>query len=157
MNIESLDGELVGRLKRLDAASVDGAPGFDYQGMLHRHAAGKLRARRRANIARGTASVLVLAMVAVTAWRLAPRETLAETAPVVAEEAALPEQRLVRADTYLALAAIEEHIATIDDALSDARVAGPRGADVARLERARADLLDSYASVRYADRVAANF
>jgi hypothetical protein len=63
----------------------------------------------------------------------------------------------VRADTYLALAALEDHIASIDDALSDARVAGPRGAEVARLERTRADLLDSYAQVRYAEMVSANF
>ena len=69
----------------------------------------------------------------------------------------VPEQRLVRADTYLALAAIEDHIASIDDALSDARVIAPGGAEVARLERTRAELLDSYVRVRYADMVAANF
>jgi hypothetical protein len=150
------DGELACRLRRLDATAQEAAPGFDYQGMLERHAAGKLRARRRAGIARGTASALVLAMVAVSVWRLDPPDAAIETASV-AEEAAVPEQRLVRAETYLALAAIEEHIASIDDALSDARMAAPRGAEVARLERARAELLDSYVSVRYADRVAANF
>jgi hypothetical protein len=31
------------------------------------------------------------------------------------------------------------------------------GVDVARLERTRAELLDSYAHVRYADMVAVNF
>ena len=151
------DGELVSKLRRLDAAAADVSPAFDYQGLLGRQEAGKVRARRRLAVARGTASALVLAMVAVSVWRLAPREDLvAEVAPV-SEVSEVPQQRLVRADTYLALAAIEDHIATIDDALNDARLYAPRGAEVARLERTRADLLDSYARVRYAEMVSANF
>ena len=152
------DGDLIGKLKRLDAAVSPPAPGFDYQGLLERHAAGKARARRRLAMARGTASALVLAMVAVRVWRLDPREDLVTDAPPAsARDDSVPQQRLVRADTYLALAAIEDHIASIDDALNDARLLAPRGAEVARLERTRAELMDSYAQVRYADMVSATF
>src|SRR5688500_6112820 len=140
------DGELIGKLKRLDAAVAPPAPGFDYQGLLERHAAGKARARRRLAMARGTASALVLAMVAVSVWRLDPREGVMTDAPSAStREDSVPQQRLVRADTYLALAALEDHIASIDDALNDARLMAPRGAEVARLERTRAELMDSYA------------
>jgi hypothetical protein len=152
------DSELVGKLRRLEAVARQSAPGFDYQGLVDRHVAGQARARRRRVLARGAAITLVLAMAGLSAWRLNPGDehqhvALAETGA----ETAAPQPRLVRADTYLALAALEDHIATIDDALSDARVVAPRGAEVARLERTRADLLDSYAQVRYAELVSANF
>jgi hypothetical protein len=156
------DGDLVGRLRRLDSGAQAPAPVFDYQGMLDRHTAGKARARRRAAIARGTATALVIAMIGVSVWRLdRPAQQPASSAGAVTESPTppqgAPEQRLVRADTYLALAAIEDHIATIDDALNDARLLAPGGSEVARLERTRAELLDSYVRVRYADMVAANF
>jgi hypothetical protein len=70
---------------------------------------------------------------------------------------AVPPPRIVRADTYLAVAALEDHIASVDDAINVARMYSPEGAEVARLERARNDLLDSYARVRYAEMVSANF
>jgi hypothetical protein len=149
--------ELVGRLRRLDAAARDAGPGFDYQGLLERSAAHKTRARRRAKFARGTASALMLAMVTVSVWRLlGPPDEKHATVPETIESPA-PQPSLVRADTYLALVAIEDHIATIDDALNDARLVVPRGAEVARLERTRADLMDSYTRVRYAEMVSANF
>ena len=159
MNIDHnpKDSELVGRLRRLDATAQEPAPGFDYQGLLDRHAAGRVRARRRQRLARGAAGALVVAMAGLSAWRLNPGDEHLAAAPAAVHEPTSPQPRLVRADTYLALAAIEDHIATIDDALSDARVAAPRGAEVARLERTRADLLDSYAQVRYAEMVSANF
>lgn len=158
MDVNSMDrsDELVARLRRLDAAAGDTGPAFDYQGLLERNAAGKSRARRRSAFARGTASALVLAMVAVSVWRVGPHEELQAVVPETIESPA-PQQRLVRADTYLALAAIEDHIATIDDALNDARLIAPRGAEVARLERTRADLMDSYTRVRYAEMLSANF
>jgi hypothetical protein len=155
------DGELASRLRRLEAGSAEVAPGFDYQGMLERHATRKALAGRRSAMARGAAGALVLAVIGVCAWRL--DRNLEVGPPVAASEvdamprSGPPEQRLVRADTWLALAAIEDHIASIDDALSDARIIAPRGVEVARLERTRAELLDSYARVRYADMVAANF
>jgi hypothetical protein len=155
---ESGDGELGVRLRQLDNATCAPEPGFDYPGLLARAASGKARARRRHSLARGTASALVLAMVAVSVWRLSPHEDVeAAAVPVIEAETAVTQPRLVRADTWLALAAIEDHIATIDDALNDARVIAPRGAEVARLERTRAELMDSYARVRYADMVANNF
>lgn len=157
------DGELVGRLRRLAASTAPESPGYDYQGLLERHAAGKARTRRRLAVARGTAGALVIAMVAVSAWRLSPPDEAAAVAAVATtarehvETSDVPQQRLVRADTYLALAALEEHIASIDDALNDARLVAPQGAAVARLERTRADLMDSYARVRYAEMVSANY
>jgi hypothetical protein len=62
----------------------------------------------------------------------------------------------VRADSYLAVAALEDHIATLDDALNYARLRGGT-ADVARLERTRAELVASYSQLRYAEMVSANF
>jgi hypothetical protein len=53
------------------------------------------------------------------------------------------------------VAALEDHIARVDDALNDARVGGDAGA-VARLERARAELMNSYTHVRYAEMLSAN-
>jgi hypothetical protein len=152
------EGELIGRLRRLDARARESQPAFDYHGLLSRHDARKSRARRRLSTARGVAGALVLSMMALSAWRLDSRDPLrAVSAPVeVAAEDALPQQRLVRADNYLALAAIEDHIANIDDAISVARLSAP-GADVQRLERTRAELLDSYTQVRYAQMVAANY
>lgn len=150
-----LDDDLAGRLRQLGSVSREASPGFDYQGLLERQAAGKARARRRRGLVTGAASVLVLAMVSVSLWRLAPN---GGPPVVVAEpESSEPQPRMVRADTYLALAAIEDHIATIDDALSDVRLMAPRGAEVARLERTRAELMDSYAQVRYAEMVSNNF
>jgi hypothetical protein len=151
------DGELVIRLRRLDAASREAEPAFDYEGLLSRDAAGKARVRRRHALARGTASVLVLATVALSVWRFGSPEGAPRVAVEPAPEPAVSQPRLVRADTYLALVALEDHIATIDDALTDARLLAPRGAEVARLERTRADLMDSYARVRYAEMVSANF
>jgi hypothetical protein len=158
------DTELVSRLKRLDAGGAGPEPRFDYHGMLDRHASRQSRVRRRVAIARGAAGMIAIAMIGVSAWHLgrtvsdAPAVAAVPTghAPSTASED-IPEQRLVRADTWLALAALEEHIASIDDALSDARVNSPQGVEVARLERTRAELLDSYAHVRYADMVAVNF
>ena len=161
MIIVNNDSELASRLKRLEAASAGLTPGFDYEGMLERHASRKARSARRARFARGGAAALVLAVIGVSAWRLDRSDAIDAPAVTVAEdgmrESAPPEQRLVRADTWLALAAIEDHIAIIDDALSDARMIAPRGVEVARLERTRAELVDSYVRVRYADMVAANF
>jgi hypothetical protein len=162
MNVDVGDGDLVGRLRRLDAGAASPTPGFDYQGMLERHAFRQARARRRAVIARGTVGALLVAMIGLSVWRMERSEpsaapAVAEVRPADSAPARAPEQRLVRADTYLALAALEDHIASIDDALSDARVIAPGGAEVARLERTRAELLDSYVRVRYADMVAANF
>lgn len=165
-HVDMEDSELVCRLKRLDGAVGRLEPGFDYQGMLERHEFRRARTRRRAVVARTVAAALVTAMIGVSAWHLGrtgdptaddpAAQGLAATrlAPPPARPA---EQRLVRADTWLALAAIEEHIANIDDALTDARVNAPHGVDVARLERTRAELLDSYDHVRYADMVAVNF
>ena len=150
------DVDLVGRLRRLDAVTSIARPGYDYAGLLERQKARRSRVRRRAAIARGGASALVFAMVAVSIWRLSPPDE-AKAVVVAPVEAQAPQQRLVRADTYLALAALEDHIATIDDALSAARVNAPRGADVARLERTRAELMDSYAHVRYAEMVSTSF
>lgn len=157
--VDMSDGALAGRLKRLDASASELTPGFDYQGMVQRHAAGKARARRRQAVMRGTASALAVLMISVSVWRFDAGESGAPTpAPAIAElPREAPQPRLVRADTYLALAALEDHIASIDDALNDARLVEPRGEDVVRLERTRAELVDSYAQVRYAEMVAANY
>lgn len=155
MDTEVNDVELVTRLRRLDAGGAASAPGYDYHGMLERHAARQSRARRRSTLARGSALALVVALGAASFWRLGDH---VDGAAIVEKAPPAPaEPRIVRADTYLAVAALEDHIASIDDALNVARAYAPRGEEVARLERTRAELLDSYAQVRYAELVSANF
>jgi hypothetical protein len=159
MDIEDNHDDLIARLKRLDAAAQSDV-GFGYASLVDRHAVRQRRDRRRLAMARGTASALVIAMVGVGLWRFeqqplsSPPDGVAVSAP--AADAPASEPRNVRADTYFAVAALEDHIASIDDALNDARLSGG-SADVARLERTRALLVDSYASVRYAEMVNANF
>jgi hypothetical protein len=146
------------RLRRLDADAGAVTAPFDYDGLMARHATRTRRARRRRQLARATAGALVVAVIAASAWRLGPTQvTPAITDEGAARRAPAPEPRIVRADTYLALAALEDHIARVDDAISAARMYSPQGAEVARLERARNELLDSYARVRYAELVSANF
>ena len=161
MDIEDTrDIDIAARLKRLDVAAGKAEVGFGYDALLDRHATRQRRDRRRLAFARGTASALVVAMVSVGVWRFdqpggsPPQRGAEETALAAAAPASQP--RIVRADTYFAVAALEDHIASIDDALNDARLSGG-SADVARLERTRALLVDSYTSVRYAEMVNANF
>jgi len=157
MDIEAKDIDLVARLKRLDAAAAPPV-GFGYGALIDRHATRQRRERRRLAFARGTASALVIAMVGVSVWRFdqQPDSPRVEVESVASADAPASQPRIVRADTYFAVAALEDHIASIDDALNDARLRGG-SADVARLERTRALLVDSYASVRYAEMVSANF
>jgi len=156
---DTRDSELVVRLKRLDAAAGQADLGFDYAGLVDRHAVRQRRVRRGRALARGTASLLVVAMVGVGVWRFDHEQGTAAVVASVdepASEVRAVQPRIVRADTYFAVAALEDHIASIDDALNDARL-GRGTADVARLESTRALLVDSYAHVRYAEMVNANF
>lgn len=157
MNADDIhDIDLATRLKRLDASATVAAPSFGYETMIERNAQRKVRARRRLHAARATAGALVVALVGASLWRF---EQAPPTPAVVATpaEPRAQQPRIVRADTYFAVAALEDHIASVDDALSVARAYSPRGAEVARLERTRAELLDSYSQVRYAQMVSANF
>jgi hypothetical protein len=158
MDADVKDAELIARLKRLEMSADAATPGFGYDTLLERHGAKQARLRRRHAIARGTASALVVALIAASLWRLEQRVPVepAVSASATAAATARPQSRIVRADTYLGVAALEEHIASFDDALTDARLRGGK-AEVARLERTRDELLDSYAQVRYAELVSANF
>jgi hypothetical protein len=158
MDTDLNDVDLVARLKRLDAVSAPNV-GYDYGTLIDRHAGQQRRSRRRQAIARGTATALVVSMLGISLWRFEQQpgvvtQAEVEASPVADAQATQP--RIVRADTYLAVAALEDHIASIDEALNDARLGGG-SAEVARLERTRAMLMDSYASVRYAEMVSANF
>jgi hypothetical protein len=146
------------RLRRLEASSAADAP-FSYDDLMNRHATRAARAQRRHRLARAAAGVLVVAFVGASVWRLGPADVNPDVPGATIEEATadVAQPRIVRADTYLALAALEDHIARVDDALNVARLSSPRGAEVARLERTRNELLDSYAQVRYAELVSANF
>jgi hypothetical protein len=154
---DSHDIALAARLKHLDADLSGAAPAFSYDSMLERREQQKVRARRRLQAARATAGALVIALVGASIWRFEQSSpAMVEHAPAPAESRDM-QPRIVRADTYFAVAALEEHIASVDDALSIAREYSPRGAEVARLERTRNELLDSYSQVRYAQMVSANF
>jgi hypothetical protein len=159
MDTEVNDTDLAARLRRLDAGGAVAAPDYDYQGLLERHALRENRARRRRVLARGAALTLLVALLGASFWRLGDHDAarqLAHEDPAPAPVHEL-EPRIVRADTYLAVAALEDHIASLDDAINVARAYSPRGEEIARLERTRAELLDSYAQVRYAELVSANF
>lgn len=155
--MDSRDNELAARLRKLDANAGEIAPGFDYDGMLDRHAARQARARRRVAVARGVAGALAIALVSLGVWRFERPDATAEAnvESPVEETQHVTQPRIVRADTYFAVAALEDHIALIDEALNDAR-ARARSADVARLEHTRAELVDSYQRVRYAEMLSAN-
>jgi len=157
MDTEAIDNDIAARLKRLEASATP-AVSFGYDALIDRHAAKQVRAGRRLKVARGTASVLFVALVAASVWRFdQPLNGEAVVNEPIAEESSQASQpRIVRADSYLAVAALEDHIATLDDALNVARLRGG-SAEVARLERTRAELFDSYTQVRYAQLVSANF
>ena len=157
MDTEAIDNDIAARLKRLEASATP-AVSFGYDALIDRHAAKRVRAGRRLAVARGTASVLIVALVAASVWRFdQPLDgEVVVNEPEAEENSQASQPRIVRADTYLAVAALEDHIATLDDALNVARLRGG-SADVARLERTRAELLDSYTQVRYAQMVSANF
>src|SRR6187399_175392 len=157
MDTEAIDNDIAARLKRLEASATP-AVSFGYDALIDRHAAKQVRAGRRLKVARGTASVLFVALVAASVWRFdQPLNGEAVVNEPIAEESSPASQpRIVRADSYLAVAALEDHIATLDDALNVARLRGG-SAEVARLERTRAELFDSYTQVRYAQLVSANF
>ena len=157
MDTEAIDNDIAARLKRLEASATP-AVSFGYDALIDRHAAKQVRAGRRLKVARGTASVLFVALVAASVWRFdQPLNGEAVVNEPIAEESSQASQpRIVRADSYLAVAALEDHIATLDDALNVARLRGG-SAEVARLERTRAELFDSYTQVRYAELVSANF
>ena len=150
------DTAIAARLRRLGASSGEAAVPFNYDGLMDRHATRATRSRRRHRMARATAAALVIALAGASLWRLEPiqsRPVLAVAAE--AEPPANPQPRLVRAGSYLAVAALEDHIARVDDALNDARLLG--GSDeVTRLERTRAELINSYTHVRYAEMLSAN-
>jgi hypothetical protein len=152
------DADIAARLRRLDAVAGTAAP-FAYDGLLDRQAGRVAGQRRRRHVARGTAGALVFALVGASIWRFDQGDAAAPDAGLQAEATASADAqpRIVRADTYLAVAALEDHIASVDDALNVARAYAPHGAEVARLELARNELLDSYARVRYAEMVSANF
>jgi hypothetical protein len=158
MDTDVVDNELIARLRRLDASAAPAAVSFGYETLIDRHTAKQARARRRLAIARGTASALVIALVGASVWRFVqpPGTPQVVSTPAPMEAGPAAQSRIVRADTYLAVAALEDHIASLDDALNVARLRGGP-AEVARLERTRAELLDSYAQVRYAELVSANF
>jgi hypothetical protein len=159
MDTDAADTELIAKLKRLDAGIEPAGIHFGYETLLDRHAAKVSRARRRLAIARGTAGALVVALVAASVWRF---DQPVDVQPATLNTAMIEEHepsmqpRIVRADNWLAVAALEEHIASLDEALNVARQGGG-SADVARLEQTRAELFTSYNQVRYAQLVSANF
>ena len=159
MDIDVTDTELVARLKRLEASGSAATPTFDYDRLLERHAAAAGRARRRQVLARGTAGALVAVLAGASLWRMGEpgpvtNSAMSNAAPTAAIVSMQP--RIVRADTYMAVATLEDHIASVDDALNYARVRGG-STDVARLERTRAELAASYSQLRYAALVSANY
>src|SRR5689334_6472031 len=122
-----MDTSYAARQRRLEAGTAETALPFDYDGLVERHAARTARAQRRHRFARAAAGVLVVAFVGASVWRLEPAEVAPKIEAVDDADPAVSAQqpRIVRADTYLALAALEDHIARVDDAISVARMYAP--------------------------------
>jgi hypothetical protein len=158
MDTDVADTELVARLRRLDACAASTGVAFGYEALVGRHAEKRARARRRLSIARGTAGALLVALVSASVWRFDQPVVSPPVADAAISEDVVPaaQPRIVRADTWLAVAALEDHIASLDEALNVARQSGG-DAEVARLEKTRAELFASYNQVRYAQLVSANF
>src|SRR5216110_920730 len=100
------------QLRRLDAVTAEPTLPFDYAGLLARHVMRKARAQRRHRVARASAGVLIAAFLAASVWRLEPAPVPPDVARVTAEapRGAAAQPRIVRADTYFALASLEDHI-----------------------------------------------
>jgi hypothetical protein len=64
------------------------------------------------------------------------------------------EQPIVQVSTYLAVSALEDRIASVDDQLTTERVGDARAGRVRALQLQRARLVDSLAQVRYAELLA---
>ena len=64
------------------------------------------------------------------------------------------DEPVVRVSTYLAVTALEDRIASVDDQLSAERLGNRQGARVRALQLQRAQLVDSLAQVRYAELLA---
>jgi hypothetical protein len=132
--------------------------------LRQRHAARQVRARRRGALARGAAVLLLGLIAGASFWRMGgdpgaqvAKDFRGDEGNETPMREAQTEPRLVRADTYLAVATLEDHIASVDEALNLARAYAPHTQQVQRLERTRAELLDSYAQVRYAQMLSANY
>src|SRR3954451_1341378 len=114
-----MDTELGARLRRLDATDAAASPLFGYDALMARHATTQTNRRRRQRIARATAGALVIAVAGASVWRLAPHDVARSVAATPAPQVEA-QPRMVRADSYLAVAALADHIARLDDALNDA-------------------------------------
>ena len=64
------------------------------------------------------------------------------------------DEPVVQVSTYLAVTALEDRIASVDDQLSAERLGNRQGARVRALQLQRAQLVDSLAQVRYAELLA---
>jgi len=64
------------------------------------------------------------------------------------------DEPVVQVSTYLAVTALEDRIASVDDQLSAERLVNRQGARVRALQLQRAQLVDSLAQVRYAELLA---
>jgi hypothetical protein len=126
---------------------------------------------RRRSLALATTGLMVAAGVAP--WLASPpeprRRPATGAAPQVAAQAQtsvpvadqrwlallLPEPAVVSVETRMAVVALEDRIAWIDDSLSESTSRGDVVARIRQLETERARLVDSLVRVRYAEQLAA--
>jgi hypothetical protein len=85
----AMDVHLAARLRSLGALP-DPAPSFGYDEMLARREHQRTRARQRLHAARATASVLVVALVGASLWRLEQSAAPVDEPAVVATAESRP-------------------------------------------------------------------
>ncbi len=155
-------------LERLRELPQD-APPYDYAEFSRRHS------RRRARQTKSPLRMTVAALAVVVAgWVVTHHlgQTLEDVAavatpqtterPVAAPQTnaerwldAQPHTAIVRVPTQMAVAELEDQIATMDDQLTAVRLSQPRAQQVADLQQDRAQMVESLAQVRYAQNLAA--
>lgn len=161
----------------LTLAAHEGALPAPYSFEEFERRAGQVRGQARRRERRAGAIALASLMLALAGGLLhvgtktpAPRpESARRPADLLAEPQAAPAEAMdaerwlasapsepvvVRVGVYAAVAALEDRIAFIDDSMNDNRLAGDPRFDSASLARERARLINTLASVRYAQAVA---
>jgi len=151
------------------AMSATSAPPYDYDEFSRRVQRSTEHAQRTRRISTTVAACALVAVAVGALQRLQTSVSIATSDPNAvaaaqadrasgpAEGAAVPrlaEAAVVKGESYLLAAALEDRMAWIDDTLSDPQVAGQ--AQVPQLLRERERLLKSWVQVRYAEALVAS-
>lgn len=153
------------RLNSLAAADLPAAAPYDYDEFERRSSQRRRRAQRREHAHAALAATIVLAVLTGLLLRVSTlTRPMPPAAPMQPERLRDPrtaelerwlhqttrEPAVVRVESWLAVAAIEDRIASIDDLANADRILGS-GTREAALDAERARLVQTLAQLRYAE------